>query len=85
MAEAILSGASDFIGVGKTAVLEPDIPKRLLLNTKLSADEALASPHIVRDEWFSNIIPVKVVGGWLAIQFFYFDMRRPGNGLGEDS
>jgi 2,4-dienoyl-CoA reductase-like NADH-dependent reductase (Old Yellow Enzyme family) len=47
MADAITSGACDLIGLGRTAVLEPDIPKRLLLNTDLT-DEALAKPHIVR-------------------------------------
>ncbi|KAH7360331.1 hypothetical protein BKA65DRAFT_390995 [Rhexocercosporidium sp. MPI-PUGE-AT-0058] len=47
MADAILSEAFDLIGLGRTAVLEPDIPKRLLLNTDMSDDEALARPHIV--------------------------------------
>jgi len=84
MADAILSGACDLIGLGRTAVLEPDIPKRLLLNTGLSDDEALASPHIVRCQWFSNMIPVKVVGSGLPIQFFYLNMRRLGNGLSSD-
>lgn len=72
------------IGLGRTAVLEPDIPKRLLLNKDLDDDEALARPHIVRGQWFSNMIPVKVVGSGLPIQFFYFNMRRLGNGLSSD-
>lgn len=84
MADAILSGACDLIGLGRTAVLEPDIPKRLLLNRDLSDDEALARPHIVRGQWLSNMIPVKVVGSGLPIQFFYFNMRRLGNGLSSD-
>lgn len=33
---------------------------------------------------FANIIPVKVVGAGLAIQFFYHNMRRMGNGLKSD-
>lgn len=84
MADAIISGACDMIGLGRTAVLEPDIPKRLLLNKDLDDDEALARPHIVRGQWFSNMIPVKVVGSGLPIQFFYFNMRRLGNGLSSD-
>lgn len=84
MADAILSGACDLIGLGRTAVLEPDIPKRLLLNADLGDDEALARPHIVRGQWFSNMIPIKVVGSGLPIQFFYFNMRRLGNGLSSD-
>ncbi|KAH9223942.1 hypothetical protein DL95DRAFT_484754 [Leptodontidium sp. 2 PMI_412] len=84
MADAILSGACDLIGLGRTAVLEPDIPKRLLLNTDMTDDEAFARPHIVRGQWFSNLIPVKVVGSGLPIQFFYFNMRRLGNGHSSD-
>lgn len=84
MADAITSGACDLIGLGRTAVLEPDIPKRLLLNTDLTDDEALARPHIVNGLWFSNMIPVKVVGSGLPIQFFYFNMRRMGHGLKPD-
>lgn len=84
MADAITSGACDLIGLGRTAVLEPDIPKRLLLNTELTDDEALARPHIVKGQWFSNMIRVKVVGSGLPIQFFYFNMGRLGHGLKPD-
>lgn len=84
MADAILSGACEMIGFGRTAVLEPDIPKRLLLNTELSDDGALARPHLVKGQWFSNMTPVKVVGSGLPIQFFYFNMRRLRNGLCSD-
>lgn len=83
MADAILSGACDLIGLGRTAVLEPDIPKRLL-NAEIDDDEAFAAPHIVRGQWFSNMIPIKVVGSGLPIQFFYFNMRRLGAGLKSD-
>lgn len=84
MADAILSGACDLIGLGRTAVLEPDIPKRLLLNAELEDDEALAAPHIIRGQWLSNMIPVKVVGSGLPIQFFYWNMKRLGAGLESD-
>lgn len=84
MADAILSGACDLIGLGRTAVLEPDIPKGLLLNKELTDDEALARPHVVKGQWFSNMIPVKVVGSGSPLQFFYFNMRRLGNGLCSD-
>jgi 2,4-dienoyl-CoA reductase-like NADH-dependent reductase (Old Yellow Enzyme family) len=84
MADAITSKACDLIGLGRAAVLEPDIPKRLLLNTELTDNEALARPHIVRGQWFSNIIPVQVVGSGLPIQFWYFNMKRLGSGLKPD-
>lgn len=84
MADAIDSGITDLIGLGRAAVLEPDIPRRLLLADSVVDDEALAMPHIVRGQWFANLIPVKIVGSGLPIQFFYYNMRRLGNGLGSD-
>lgn len=84
MSDAIDSGITDLIGLGRAAVLEPDIPKKLLLEESITDDEALAMPHIVKGQWFSNMIPIKVVGSGLPIQFFYHNMRRLGAGLGSD-
>jgi len=83
MADAIMSGACDLIGLGRPTILEPDIPKRLL-STDFTDDEALARPHIVRGQWLSDMIPVKVVGSGLPIQFFYYNMKRLGSGLRAD-
>ncbi|MCJ1405093.1 hypothetical protein MMC11_008319 [Xylographa trunciseda] len=81
MADAIDSGVCQLIGLGRTAVLDPDIPRAVLLNPSVPDDAAFAQSHIVRGQWFANMIPVKVVGAGLAIQFFYYNMRRLGNGL----
>jgi hypothetical protein len=48
MAGAVLSGTYDLIVLGRTAVLDPDISKRLLFNPELGDDDALARPHIVK-------------------------------------
>ena len=84
MADAIDSGVCQLIGLGRTAVLEPDLPKARLLNSSISDDDAFAESHIVKGQWFARMIPVKVVGAGLAIQFFYHNMRRLGNGLKSD-
>lgn len=84
MADAIDSGVCSLIGLGRSVVLQPDLPVTVLLNSSISDDEALAVPHIVKGQWFANMIPVKVVGSGLAIQFFYHNMRRLGNGLKSD-
>jgi len=81
MADAIDSGVCQLIGLGRTAVLDPDIPKAVLLDPSVPDEEAFARSHIVRGQWFANMVPVKVVGAGLAIQFFYWNMRRLGNGL----
>lgn len=83
MADAIASGACDLIGLGRSAVLEPDIPLRLL-DESVSDEEAFATSHIVRGQWLSDMIPIKAVGSGLPIQFFYFNMRRLGRGLKAD-
>lgn len=84
MADAISSGVCDLIGLGRTAVLEPRIPIDILLNPDVDDDRALGLPHIVRGQWFAKMIPVKVVGSGLAIQFFYWNMKRLGKGLRSD-
>ena len=84
MADAIDSGICALIGLGRSAVLQPDLPVTVLLNPLVSDDEALAISHIVKGQWFANMIPVKVVGSGLAIQFFYHNMRRLGRGLKSD-
>ena len=84
MADAIDSGVCSLIGLGRTAVLQPDLPKAVLLNPSIADDEAFARSHIVRGQWFANMIPVKVVGAGLAIQFFYHNMRRLGRGMKSD-
>ena len=84
MADAIESGVCSLIGLGRSVVLQPDLPATVLLNPSISDDEALAVPHIVKGQWFANMIPVKVIGSGLAIQFFYHNMRRLGHGLKSD-
>ena len=81
MADAIHSGVCALIGLGRASVLEPYLPIITLLNPSVADSAAFATPHIVKGQWFSNMIPVKVVGGGMAIQFFYYNMRRLGNGL----
>lgn len=84
MADAIASGACQLIGLGRAAVLEPELPAKVLLNGDYSDDGALAMPHIVRGQWLSNLVPVKAVGSGLGIQFFYYNMKRLGKGLKSD-
>jgi len=84
MADAVQSGACELVGIGRAAVLEPDIPKRLLLNDGVDDEHAFAKPHMVRGQWLSNMIPVKVVGSGLPVQLFYFNMKRLGRGLSPD-
>jgi 2,4-dienoyl-CoA reductase-like NADH-dependent reductase (Old Yellow Enzyme family) len=84
MADGIESGVTDLIGLGRSAVLEPTLPRKTLLNPAVPDTEAIAMSHVVRGQWFANAIPIKVVGSGLGIQFFYHNMRRLGRGLASD-
>ncbi|KAK5202634.1 hypothetical protein LTR96_011371 [Exophiala xenobiotica] len=84
MADAIDSGACQLIGLGRTAVLLPTLPKDILLSTAIPDDEALAMPHEIRGMWLANMAPVKIVGASMAGQVFYYNMRRMGSGLAAD-
>jgi 2,4-dienoyl-CoA reductase-like NADH-dependent reductase (Old Yellow Enzyme family) len=84
MADAVDSGVCDLIGLGRAAVLEPELPRKVLLNPEVGDEAALGMSHVVRGQWFANLIPAKVIGGGLAIQFFYYNMRRLGRGLRSD-
>ncbi|KAL6243105.1 hypothetical protein RBB50_010205 [Rhinocladiella similis] len=84
MADALESGACDLIGLGRTAVLQPALPRDVLLNKAIPDDEALAMPHEVRGMWLAKMAPVKMVGASLAGQVFYYNMRRLASGLSAD-
>lgn len=110
MADAIHSGACDLIGLGRAAVLEPELPRKILLNPEYDDEGSVAMSHELRGVWFANMIPVKVVGAGLPVQvrdhrrdaviwptvrrnvrltictgqFFYYNMRRLGDGLKSD-
>ena len=47
--------------------------------------QALATPHSVSGQWLAALIPVKIVGAGLAVEVFYYNMRRLGEGLGSDA
>lgn len=81
MADAIDSGVCQMIGLGRAAVLDPGLPREIILNRDIPDDEAFAQSHIVRGQWFVRMIPFKVVGRGLGLQFFYHNMRRLGRGL----
>lgn len=84
MADAVDTGACQLIGLGRTAVLQPSLPKDILLNPAIPDDEALAMPHEVRGMWLADLMPSKIVGAGLAGQVFYWNMRRLASGLASD-
>lgn len=67
MADAIEAGVCDMIGLGRAAVLQPELPRAVLLNKTIADDDAVAISHQVRGLWFAQWFPVKVVGSGFAV------------------
>ena len=84
MADAIDSGVCELVGLGRAAVLEPALPRKVLLNPDYDDDLALGISHQIRGLWFGKMFPAKIIGGSFGIQFFYYNMRRLGHGLSSD-
>jgi len=84
MADAIESGVCDLVGLGRASVLQPELPKDIILNTAIPDDEALAVSHQLKGLWISKWFPVKVIGAGFGIQYFYYNMRRLGHGFNSD-
>lgn len=84
IADAVESSACQLIGLGRTAVLEPQLPATTLLNPDVPDEKAHGIPHMVKGQWITPWIPAKIIDAGLGIQFFYHSMRRLGNGLKTD-
>jgi len=84
MADAIDNGACHLIGLGRASVLQPELPKEIILNSNIPDDEAFAVSHQLKGLWLSKWFPIKAVGSGFGIQYFYYNMRRLGKGLGSD-
>ena len=50
MADAIDSGVCSLIGLGRSVVLQPDLPAAILLNPSVPDEEAFAQSHIVKGQ-----------------------------------
>lgn len=75
------AGACSLVGLGRSVVLQPDLPKAVILNPAVADDVSFAMSHQVRGQWMARLVPVKVVGSGLPIQFFYYNIRRIAKGL----
>ncbi|KAL4974911.1 hypothetical protein BDW66DRAFT_167530 [Aspergillus desertorum] len=61
LAAAINDNACDLVGLGRPAVLHPDLPKSVLLNDKVPDDEAVFPTKLIQPPWF-----MKRSGKWYS-------------------
>lgn len=62
MADAVQSGICDIFGLGRAVVIEPTLPRDVLLNPKVPDEKAIARSFIVKGLWLAQISPTKIVG-----------------------
>lgn len=84
MADAVESGSTDLVGLGRAAVIEPNLPTAIILNEDIPDSEAIALPLQIKGLWLADWMPVRVVGSGLPVQFFYYNMKLLGAGLPSD-
>lgn len=84
MSQALDSGVCEMIGLGRTVVICPTLPRDVLLNETISDEDASATPFKPQGLWIEKYIP-KILFGSLPIQFFYMNMQRLGKGLEADN
>lgn len=84
MSQVLDNDVCELIGLGRTVVIQPTLPKDLLLNPNVSDEDAVSLPFKPRGLWIGEYIP-KILFGSLPIQFFYMNMQRLGLGLKADN
>ncbi|KAM0702079.1 hypothetical protein Q7P35_010989 [Cladosporium inversicolor] len=84
MADAIESGVCQLVGLGRAAVLEPELPSKLLLNPDYDDSLTFGMSHQVRGLWFGKMFPAKIIGVSFGIQLFYYNVRRLVRGMSSD-
>jgi hypothetical protein len=62
MQDAVLEGACDIIGLARPAVLEPSLPKDVILNEGLPDDAAKVEARNIATPWILKQLGVKSVG-----------------------
>lgn len=71
MADSIDSGICHLVGLGRAAVLAPELCN-MLLDPAVPDVDAFAESHVVRGLWIVRWLPVKVVGNSLLLGYFYY-------------
>jgi tRNA-dihydrouridine synthase len=72
MEAALAENACDIIGIGRPSVINPALPKEVLLNENVSDDAAQVYLSPVLLPWYLSWVPIKVLGaGAETVSTFY--------------
>ncbi len=74
---------ADLIGMGRTVVLEPDLPLKLT-DPSIPDEEATSGGWSPQGTWLVRWVPPVLGTGWF-LRWFYWNQQRMGYGLDPDS
>ncbi|KHN97120.1 Aldolase-type TIM barrel [Metarhizium album ARSEF 1941] len=63
MEAAIRDGACDLVGIGRPAVLDPQLPKNTIFNKDVNDDEARLYAKRVAPSWLNSLLGIKSIAG----------------------
>ncbi|UZJ53601.1 hypothetical protein CBS101457_002921 [Exobasidium rhododendri] len=85
MASSVANGACALVGLGRTAVLEPELPAQKLLNPAVSDADAVSNGWNFKGTWIMRWLPLpSAIKGSLGLSWYYMQQRRMGRGLEAD-
>lgn len=74
---------ADLIGLGRTVVLEPSLPRKLM-DPSIPDEEATSSGWSPQGTWVVRWVPPVLGTGWY-LRWFYWNQQRVGHGYEPDS
>ena len=75
MNEALRSNACDFVGIGRPACLQMDLPK-ILLDRQLADEDARALSYEIRGKDLFHFIPIQTIGSGIGTMWHNWQMHR---------
>lgn len=85
MAASISSGSCSLVGLGRTVVIEPELPARKLLNPNVVDSEAVSGGWRYRGTWILRWLPIPSgIKGSFMLGWFYANQRLQGRGHDAD-
>ena len=81
MEAALKSGGCDLIGLARPAAVLPKLPKEIILNEKISDEDARVVLAPVPTPGWIKWVPIKALGGGLQSKYYAGQIQRLAKGL----
>lgn len=81
MEAALKTGGCDLIGIARPAAVLPKLPKEIILNEKISDEDALIVLAPVPVPGWVKWIPINAIGGGIQSAYFAGQIQRMAKGL----